>query len=364
MPAQNENDGKAGNASQCDAPRTVTGGQTSAARSICSHRQAEHFFNILGNAMQCDDSWLKVPWLNMDETAIRRFVHQRRGWHLSVSGKKQNRFQAAQRVAPVNMKRCVSLVALITSDATLQACLPQVLLVNTKGEVRMWRKEVVKKMQSETFQIWQEETQWMTAATMQKYVRLLRTALDTAGKERAVLLMDACRAHMAEDIWPVFHECNIRPVVIPAGMTRWLQPLDVYVFGYFKRHLAEVGTAALRRQGEARELPFEEWLQALYQSVTDILIHKDWARTFVRIGCNDAAKDLHGQILDWFNPEQQMPLTHPACEDMHRLYGKTSVDCYAALFPKEYFAHAGRRLHHWKRPMRRLSSKRSIEALS
>ncbi len=268
-----------------------------------------------------------------------------------------------QSVSPVNLKRCVTLVALISADSALQQYLPQVVLVNTAGETRKWNLPSTAALESQTFQIWKDDTQWMTSATMQKYLHALRAALDRAGRGRAVLVMDACRAHMAEDIWDTFRACNIRPIIIPAGMTKWLQPLDVYVFGTLKRQLSRHGSMMLRERDDGVELPFEQWLAGLHKTVHDTLTLRTWERTFTRVGCNNAATDLHNAILQWYKPNEQMPLTRPSVADMSCLYGKTSLECYHALFPEEYFARACGRPHHWRRPHHRLSSKRSIDAI-
>ena len=297
----------------------------------------------------------------MDETAIRRYVQQRRGWHLPTQRHGKTRAHHGQRVSGDNMKKCVTLVALISSQEALQHLLPQVLLVNTTGEKRKWNAPEAQSLQGDTLTFWTESTQWMTSATMQRYLHHLRHQLNKAGTGKVVLLLDACRAHLAEDVWDTFEACNVKPVVVPSGMTRWLQPLDVYTFGSFKNTIARIGTRKLANLPANKELPFLDWLDAVVTSVHETFTARSWTFAFARVGCASRADELHTALRAWYDPAQQMPLCHPSKDVLRMLYGRSSDACHAALFPPEDFVRGVERAHPWRRPPHRLTSKRSLE---
>lgn len=56
-------------------------------------------------------------------------------------------------------------------------------------------------------------------------------------KSKAMLVMDSMRAHITDQIKEEIKKLNTIPVIIPGGMTKLLQPLDISVNKSFKGHL-------------------------------------------------------------------------------------------------------------------------------
>jgi hypothetical protein len=52
--------------------------------------------------------------------------------------------------------------------------------------------------------------------------------------QRAMLVMNSMRAHITDDVKDLLHSVNTTPAVIPGGMTKLLQPLDISVNRTFK----------------------------------------------------------------------------------------------------------------------------------
>jgi hypothetical protein len=59
-------------------------------------------------------------------------------------------------------------------------------------------------------------------------------------KEKAMLIMDSMRAHITEGVKKKFKSMNTIPIIIPGGMTKLLQPLDISVNRSFKAVLRNI----------------------------------------------------------------------------------------------------------------------------
>ena len=71
-------------------------------------------------------------------------------------------------------------------------------------------------------------------------------------------------------------------VLIPAGLTGVLQPLDTHVFRQFRAKMQELWLAA--KSNSERQLPMLEWVQVVAAAVDNVVISKDWRHAFERAG--------------------------------------------------------------------------------
>lgn len=97
---------------------------------------------------------------------------------------------------------------------------------------------------------------WMDEKMMDFWLqRVFCTRTDGFFKtKRALLVMDSMRAHITEKIKETIHKMNTIPAIIPGGLTKVLQPLDISVNRSFKTNL--------RRQ-------WEDWMTDGKHSFTD-----------------------------------------------------------------------------------------------
>lgn len=94
--------------------------------------------------------------------------------------------------------------------------------------------------------------------------------------------MDSIRAHITENIKKKIKSVNTVPVIIPGGMTKMLQPLDISVNRSFKavlRHLLENwmsnGDHSYTTTGRLRHATFSEvanWVATAWDSVSERII--------------------------------------------------------------------------------------------
>ncbi|KAM4029731.1 LOW QUALITY PROTEIN: uncharacterized protein ACNLHF_022387 [Anomaloglossus baeobatrachus] len=80
------------------------------------------------------------------------------------------------------------------------------------------------------------EKAWATQAIMRKWVDLMLTHV-MRGRQRGLLVWDAASTHRAKDMKTFLHDRNVDQIMIPAGMTAYLQTLDIAVNKTFKDNL-------------------------------------------------------------------------------------------------------------------------------
>ena len=94
---------------------------------------------------------------------------------------------------------------------------------------------------------------WVTSEVMKNILTRLRAAVRlTRGNARILLWMDAASQHVGIDV--LNHAARLQIVlVLPAGLTWLMQPLDVYVFAKLKTALrvASGGMGYSDKQGGA-----------------------------------------------------------------------------------------------------------------
>ena len=168
----------------------------------------------------------------------------------------------------------VTFMATVIDDSTLQQHMPQVILTNE----RLFGRHPPFRIRGNV-RVWTGRTAWVTAASMRRWLSLLRVCLN----ERAVvgrpvlLFLDQAPAHLSESEHA--KRCKIRLLFIPRGLTWLLQPADVALFSRFKHHLRML---CCRRQvasdrGQLRPL---EWLHVVCDSIAAVLPSVAWRRIF------------------------------------------------------------------------------------
>lgn len=79
------------------------------------------------------------------------------------------------------------------------------------------------------------QSSWVNAEVMVDVLKLLAVCLgEYRNSHRVVLCMDTFRAHSHVDVLRTCNRLGIFLFFVPAGMTAWLQPLDIHVFKRYK----------------------------------------------------------------------------------------------------------------------------------
>ncbi|KAJ8004350.1 hypothetical protein DPEC_G00158260 [Dallia pectoralis] len=95
---------------------------------------------------------------------------------------------------------------------------------------------------------------------------------------KALLVMDSMRAHITPQFKDKIKACNSIPVIIPGGLTKILQPLDISVNRSFKAVLRRLweewmvdGEHSFAATGRMRRATFQQvlgWIDTAWKSVT------------------------------------------------------------------------------------------------
>ena len=115
-------------------------------------------------------------------------------------------------------------------------------------------------------------------------MRRLAAALKPhASKFQIVLFLDALRAHISTVVLDAMSETRIWPLIIPAGLTDTLQPLDTHVFSSLKNQLRENVERA--RCGAANgDVSMPGFIGCVRDALGEVLLGRDWSHAFVHNG--------------------------------------------------------------------------------
>ena len=161
---------------------------------------------------------------------------------------------------------------------------------------------------------------------MRRYIKLLRQCLgDEVFQMREVfLVVDMASCHLHPSIPAVARSQGLRMVLVPAGLTSILQPLDTHVFRPFRAKMQELWLAC-RSNHETGEVSLREWLRLVCKAIQAVVCEQDWEHAFERVGY------LYGQALvspkllaslEW----DSLPLVSP---------GLPGIGQAASMFPRK-----------------------------
>jgi len=124
--------------------------------------------------------------------------------------------------------------------------------------------------------------------------------------------MDSMRAHLTEDVKKKVSEENTIPVIIPGGLTKILQHLDILVNKSFKTNLRQIweswmttGEHSFIRTGKLRRATLTnaaEWVFQAWKDVTPICIINGFRNaeieTPLSIGteCNNSENEIENDL--------------------------------------------------------------------
>ena len=210
----------------------------------------------------------------------------------------------------------MTFLASITSDAEVQARLPQVLI----GNERQLSAATMRNLTGlpENIHVWRCKSAWNSHALMRRYLSLLASSLGSVLKDRyVILILDVARCHLHPTILPHAKRCGIRLCYIPASMTAELQPCDTHLFARFKGAFQEVW----RRQksiSPAGAVSTMQWLHVVVDAIEAVLPTTDWEAAFAASVCfvkfgSAAVSAAHARSVSFSpfsSPILDLPISH------------------------------------------------------
>lgn len=205
--------------------------------SLCLHHVAKvavrfHWVDFLQQQVLAAQEPL---WLNADESAIgysfpglKGNIIQKKQWHAGES-------QPTEKQSKAELRGNITYLALACNQEAMQAQLPQLLIGNKRRFTRALMATITGDTPGNVV-ILRENSYWMTSAIMHQVLSKIHDGLKETFKEKQVVLMvDTARSHLTREVIKHAGSLGIEILIVPAGLTWLLQPLDVSIS--FKRWL-------------------------------------------------------------------------------------------------------------------------------
>jgi hypothetical protein len=231
-----------------------------------------------------------------------------------------------ERVHRAGTRAHCTLVAFVTDDAALQKTLPQIFLPATKTRALSRVEQARFHEMEKPLEYWLGTGGWVTAELFKDILTRLRAACrQVRGNARILLWMDAASQHVGVDVLNHAARLHIYLVLVPAGLTWLMQPLDVYVFAKLKTAMRD-GHRKLRAGREEGWLPAGEWITVTSQAVRSILVDKDWSMVFGKLGMGNDVGPTNERLRRYMKPAAEVEARAPSDTDIEKLLGRHRVD--------------------------------------
>ena len=221
-----------------------------------------------------------VVLLNMDETSVLSPLEKCRGnYHRdAMSGMRRHTFRRR------GLRRC-TLMAVIADDEELQRHLPQILLPRAPGG-RDPGSRAKRSYESlgRPLEVWHLTAGHNSSDVMKMWLKAVaKTERDLRGDVHIVLILDCHPVHISGEIMRSARAADIHLVLVPAGCTWFLQPLDVKVFQHLKSGLRKKLMGA-ENAAEEHALSWNEHMRAVASAVHETLVSSTWVQAMKAMG--------------------------------------------------------------------------------
>ena len=225
-----------------------------------------------------------IVLLNMDETSVLSPLEKRRGifHHETISGFRKHSFRRR------GLRRC-TLIAVIADDEALQKHLPQILLPRAPGG----REPGVRAKRSyetlgEPLEVWHLTGGHNSSDVMKMWLKAVaKKVRDLRGDVHIVLTLDCHPVHISADILRSARVADVHTVLVPAGCTWFLQPLDVKVFQHLKSRLRGKVMAA-ENAAVDHAITWNDHMRAVASAVHETLVETTWTKSMKAMGVHRA----------------------------------------------------------------------------
>eukprot|EP00438_Fugacium_kawagutii_P011333 Skav201359 [mRNA] locus=scaffold2471:33817:35307:- [translate_table: standard] len=263
--------------------------------------------------------------VNMDECSLGFFVEGGKGTVL--------RGVKASTRASLSLRRSrCTYIASIALNPELNRKLPQILIGNraqfTNTFLAFARRAVGARLI-----LWKNQTAWNNSNFMVKYLQLVIEAWQATCPHRPLcVLFDCAQCHLTDEVYKLACAAGVRLLIVPAGATSILQPLDVYVFRRLRDDLRRRWTS-VQSCASSGAVSKGEWVSLVANAVQTIVSQPCWTHAFEGTGvCGGQGKLSKRllQTLQWAHCPA-IPLGLPSLGQVCHLFptrGHVDVDAW------------------------------------
>ena len=247
----------------------------------------------------------RVPLrINMDETSI--CLYQGAGKGAVFTNRKRPGRERTQKVASNKRRCCLTYVSFVCDRPDLQPLLPQVIV----GNERTFPLKFFVRLKAAcppNVRLVRQKSAWNNGVLCAEIVRWLGEALRPhLSRYQPILLMDAVRLHTSQQVFSACNRVQIWLLLVPALMTRLMQPLDTDGFQPFKINLRGNYQEA-RALADGADLSIEQFMPCLYRAIRRVIQGRQWARAFDKAGFGQRQRQLSSLLT------HELQLEEPAC---------------------------------------------------
>ncbi|CAE7310316.1 unnamed protein product [Symbiodinium sp. CCMP2592] len=268
------------------------------------------------HAAWLERSSTKQPvYINIDETALAYSFH-------AAPGLIQRKFHAEVQIRPQDARGCITHVALVSNVLGVQAYLPQILICNKRRLSRTLEQQLQSVVPS-TVMLCREDSSWNSARHMVSLLTLLGQLFRIRFPQyQAIVVFDAASCHLSPGVIREGRLQGLFMLPVPPGMTSYLQPLDLWCFGPYKKWLERENRQ--QRICQNGSVSLETWFRTIFKACTDYWTNRPFWKAFAQAGLPTSEQRLHGKLASLF------PEGIPSLEQA------LSQDEFAQLLPKRH----------------------------
>ena len=223
-----------------------------------------------------------VLLLNLDETCIRFWYDARKGLQQKRT-KNTAQQECVRHASRGQMRKAITLVAVICDDETIQPMIPQIILMNenviSKKSTKGWTN-----ICGTGAEVWRKKSAWINNDIFAAIIRRIGSVIRRVTPDhQVILLMDAHVCHYSDKALKQVSREGIWPIIIPASTTSSLQPLDTHVFARFKLFLRQKFHEQMLKNSN-RDMSTTEVLDALVLTIKGVLQSHKWRQVFQQNG--------------------------------------------------------------------------------
>ncbi len=234
-------------------------------------------------------------------------------------------------------RSCLTLVGFIADTLEFQKMLPQFII----GNEHVLPAAFVSRFPQGAGNVYmiRRKSSWVSKKLLIFMLRRVAVALRrTSLSPYIILSMDTCPVHLAPEVFRAAAQAKLHVHLVPAQMTRFLQPLDILVFAEFKRCLAEKYHEAIV-DSPSGKVHRHAFLNILVDVVKHVLF-KDWGRAFRRSGWGPDRTEVSQTLLRALEVDSILPIepTLPCLNELQLIFPRRRVvpvvDCFRLLLRK------------------------------
>lgn len=237
----------------------------------------------------------KLLRVNLDETSICLFQGGRAG--AVFCSKKRYRREPVESASLKKRRTCMTHVALICDDPSLQPVLPQFLLGN-EATLPAPQLAALRAACPSNVHIVRQRSAWNDKFVCARVVRTLRAALDPHIADlQPVLLLDTAKIHYTQGVLAACRRAGIWVVMVPPKLTWLLQPLDTNAFYLFKVALKQAYLRARASTADG-QTTIADFIPCVCDAIRKVLQGHRWSIAFDGDGFGKRQTQLSSRVID------------------------------------------------------------------